>query len=359
MTTPNYLKEFEDLYKNNPREANKQWFKQADYGLFIHYGLYSIVGRHEWVQLRDPIRVDEYAKLVDQFTAQNFDPEYIVKFAKDCGMKYVNITTRHHDSFCLWDTKETEFNSVNSPAGRDFIAEFAEACEKHEIGLFLYYSHGRDWKHPHAPNNAEWGGSARPLYDPIEESYKYGDEQDLNKYLDFMSRQITELLTNYPTAAGIWLDGLAVPVSGDHSKFKCQDLYDMIHRISPHALVSYKQGLLGTEDYFSPEHYIPNKGDTKGEDYQKNSSRVGKIDDHKDRKIEICTTMIQNPISWGYQPIADHRSEDDVVELVSTANENGANVLINTGPMADGMIDPIDDKILRAVGKRLVEFRKS
>ena len=190
---PNFLTGYDALYAQEPREATRQWFREARYGLFLHYGLYSLLGRHEWVQLREKIPVAEYAKLKDRFTAEGFDAERIARFAVDCGMKYVNLTTRHHDSFCLFETKETEFNSVNSPAGRDLVKELAGACDRHNLGLCLYYSHGRDWKHPHAPNNDLWGGRPRPEYDSPEPTYATGDDYDLQIYLDFMQAQITEL----------------------------------------------------------------------------------------------------------------------------------------------------------------------
>lgn len=334
LKTPNFLNRFRDIYLRNPREANLRWFGSARYGLFIHYGLYSLLGRHEWVQFRERIPVAEYAKLKDSFYADKFDAFRIASFARDCGMNYINITTRHHDSFCLWNTGETDFNSVNSPSGRDLIREMEEACEKYGLGLFLYYSHGRDWKHPHAPNNDEWGGNARPAYEPPEPSYKYGEEHDLNIYLDFIKKQVTELLLNYPSVAGIWLDGSGVPLSGDASKFKCQELYDHIHRTHPHALVSYKQGLTGTEDFFAPEHKIP----------------AGK---NRDKTIEICTTMIEEPASWGYMKGARHKNAGQVWEQLKAACESGANLLLNTGPMGSGELDPEDEQVLRQSGDKL------
>jgi len=184
---PSYLSEDVDQYGTDPRAAATQWFIDAKYGLFVHYGLYSLLGRHEWVQLRERIPVREYEKLKDRFTAARFDAEALADFAVDCGMRYVVFTTRHHESFCLFDTKATDFNSVNSPARRDLVAEMADACANRELGLCLYYSHGRDWCHPHAPNNDRWGNSARPPYDPPEPAYAYGDEHDLQVYLDFLT----------------------------------------------------------------------------------------------------------------------------------------------------------------------------
>jgi alpha-L-fucosidase len=354
MNIPNYLQEYQEGYRRNPREANAAWFKDAKYGLFLHYGLYSLVENsehvhiQEWAQLNERIPVAEYAKLKDRFTADQFDADAIVRMAMECGMKYVNITTRHHDSFCLWPTQYTDFHSVNSPAKRDLLAELAQACEKYGLGLFLYYSHGRDWKHPHAPNNDTWGGSARPDYDPPEPSYKYGEDHDLNQYVQFMKDQITELLTLYPTVAGIWLDGIAVPLSGDVAAFQCQALYDHIRSIHPHALISYKQGLLGTEDFFAPEHHIP-----KGATDEASKRKLGKIHDQPEKKIEICTTLIHEPPSWGYLPNAKHKNEEQVWAKLEEAVAMNANLLLNTGPMPDGAIDPVDEATLRVVGARI------
>jgi alpha-L-fucosidase len=358
---PSYLESYSGLYKENPRKANLEWFRNAKYGLFLHYGLFSFMGAEskpdekiaEWAQYNHRIRVDEYAKLMDRFTAERFDADFIASFAKECGMRYINLTTRHHESFCLFETKLTDFNSVNAPAKRDLVKELAEACEKHGIALFLYYSHGRDWKHPHAPNNDEWGSAARPLYDPPEPSYKYGEEHDLDQYVQFMNGQIKELLVQYPTAAGIWLDGIGVLMTGDYKRFKCENLYDLIRETSPHALVSYKQGLLGTEDFFAPEHKVPTKRSDEGEDYQKSQNRLGKIDEHKEKIIEVCTTMIKDPVSWGYRPNSIHLTEDEVWEKLQQAGENGYNLLLNIGVMPDGGLDPVDVEILRNVGRKL------
>lgn len=344
MTVPSYLRDHADLYATDPRAAAIEWFRNTRYGLFLHYGLYSLLGRHEWVQLRELIRVDEYAKLMDDFAAENFDADYIADFAVDCGMKYINITTRHHDSFCLFDTKETPFNSVQAPnCGRDLVGELAAACEKRSLGLFLYYSHGRDWKHPHAPNNDEWGGSARPKYDPPDPTYATVDDHDLNKYLDFMSAQITELLTNYGPIAGIWLDGIAVPRQGPTEKFKTQEMYDLVHSLQPQVLVSYKQGLLGTEDFYTPEHKIPEAGD---------ESKAGTFFEGG-KPFEICTTI--TPGSWGW--LADNdaprRTPDNVMEELKRVGAAGGSVLLNTGPRPDGSLEPLDVEPLREVGARI------
>lgn len=338
---PSYLKGYEKQYAANPRAAALEWFRNARYGLFIHYGLYSLLGRHEWVQLRELIPVAKYAELKGQFTAKNFDADYITDMAAAAGMKYVNLTTRHHDGFCLFRTKESDFNSLNSPAKRDLVGELAKACQRKGIGLFLYYTHGRDWKHPHAANNDRWGGQARPKYDPPDPTYATGEKHNLQLYLDFMTRQVTELLTQYGPVAGIWLDGIAVPANpktetgAKKEDFRSQELYDHVHRMQPQVLVSYKQTLLGTEDFMTPEHKAVNNPDKK--------------------PMEINTSMqaLDKGVSWGYYKGARHLTADEVWERLKVAAATPANLLLNTGPLPDGSIDPHDNKVLREVGERV------
>ena len=347
MNTPKYLRGYETLYPQNPRQAALAWFREAKYGLFLHYGLYSLLGRHEWVQLREKIHVAEYAKLAQQFKADQFDADWWVDFALDCGMKYINLTTRHHESFCLWDTAQTDFKSTRTPCGRDLVAELAQACEKRGLGLCLYYTHGRDWRHPHAPNNDRFGGYARPEYDSPEPTYACGQTHDLSRYVDFMKAQIEELLTGYGPIAAIWLDGIMVPMSPkdasgqvikdydprrDGDPFRCQELYDRIHELQPQCLVSYKQGYLHTEDFYAPErHAVPTGG----------------------KPGEICETMM--PQSWGHDVRCDgqHKNADQIWEKLQAAWVRNCNLLLNCGPLPDGSIHPEDQAPLREVGRRL------
>lgn len=328
---PSYLKGYEAAYAAHPRAAATQWFRDAKFGLFLHYGLYSLEARHEWLQLREKIPVATYSKLKDRFTAAKFDADAITDLALAAQMRYVNLTTRHHDSFCLFATKQTDFHSVNSPAKRDLVGELAAACARKGLGFCLYYSHGRDWRHPHAPGNDGWKGSARPVYDPPEPTYATGAAHDLQKYLDFMTAQITELLTNYGPIAAIWLDGIGVPLSGDRLKFKCQELYDHIHRLQPQVLVSYKQGLLGTEDFFAPEHKA--------------------ITNPSGKPMEICSTLQDR--SWGYHATNRNISPDEAWAKLVAARQGPANLLLNSGPMPDGSIPPVHAQVLREMGARI------
>ena len=348
-TSPSYLADYKKLYRKDARQAGRQWFRDAHYGLFLHYGLYSILGRHEWVQFREQIPVAEYAKLKDQFTADGFDAMRIVEFAIACGMRYVNLTARHHDGFCLWNSQFSDFNCATAPARRDLVAELAVACETEGIGLCLYYSHGRDWRHRHAPNNDLWGGSARPDYQPADPAYAYGDEHNLDLYLEFMQEQIHELLTGYGPIAAIWLDGIAVPLSGDRERFKCQDLYDMIHSLQPQVLVSYRQGLLGSEDIRAAEQCLPGRADSSCPPQQ--TAAGGK------EPRETFTTM--TPGSWGYLADAKgrHLTEDQVWDRLRAAGAQEANLLLNSGLLADGSLDPDDFSVLVQVGERLERER--
>ncbi len=326
VEVPTYLKGYEDLYALDPRRAALTWFKEAQFGLFLHYGLYSLLKGHykgvhskpaEWVLFRTDITLSEYEKLTEAFTAENFDADFITDMALDAHMKYINITTRHHDSFCLWDTKQSDFKSTDSAAKRDLVAELAESCRKKGLGLCLYYSHGRDWRHPHAP-----GSMVRDKKDT---------DVDYQKYVDFMTAQITELLTGYGPIAAIWLDGIGT-ARQYQDVLRTQALYDHIHSLQPQVLVSYKQGLLGTEDFMAPERHW--KGTPT-------------------KPLEICNTM--QGYSWGYDSADEghHRGPDEIMEILKQTGEMPANLLLNTGPLPDGSIHPDDVRTLKEIGRRL------
>ena len=371
LLLPSYLQGYEAQYAQDPKEAALTWFKDAGFGLFLHYGLYSnlggeykgrkIVNKHkpdhaiaEWIQWHGKIDVAEYALLKEQFTAANFDADYITDLALAAGMKYINITTRHHDSFCLFDSKYTDFNSVNSPARRDLVAELSEQCQQKGLGLFLYYSHGRDWKHPHAPSNRDWGVTARPRYENQQAEYLAEGEENLAIYAEFMQNQVTELLTNYGPIAGIWLDGEGVPKQfakkydkkhggGGLAKaielLKVNELYEKIRATQPNTLISYKKGLTGTEDFVAPE-------------------RKGFGLDGGGKPMEICSTLQAH--SWGFNKFTPHRlNAEQVLETYNQAQKMGANLLLNSGPMGDGRIVKEEAETLKHVGELLRQQRRA
>jgi alpha-L-fucosidase len=348
-TPPEYLEPYLARH-DDPRDAGRQWFREAKFGLFLHYGLYSLLGRHEWVQLKEKIPVTEYARLAEQFRADAFNAPAIADLAVEAGCRYVNLTTQHHEGFSLWDTRQSDFKSTNTPCGRDLVAELAAACADRKLGLCLYLSHGREWRHPHGPSNDRFGGRARPEYDPPDPHYAAPKDHDLNLYVDYTAAQVDELLTNYGPIAAIWLDGIAVPrepkdadghirhdyhPARDGDPFRCQELYDLVHAKQPWTLVAYKYGYLGTEDFVAHEHSgQPSSG----------------------KPCEICTTM--TPESWGWHKEMSQSilTVDQVLEKLTNANAAGSNLLLNTGPMPDGSIHPPEAEVLREAGRRLRRF---
>ena len=343
---PSYLADNAIMYRTDPRQANLEWFKQAKYGMFIHYGLYSQLERGEWVQLRDTIPVAEYAKLKETFSAENFDAEMITDLALKAGMKYITITSKHHDGFCLFETHATDFNVMNSPCGRDLIRELYDACEIKGLGLFLYYSYGADWKHPYFyPREAGWQ-HARPAYMEAQPEYKYEKEADFQLYVDFTHEQITELLTQYPNIAGIWFD----PIMGFYSRpdlFPIDSTYALIRSLSPHALISFKQGANGEEDFMAPER----GGNARVGQQFEVARRVYELNKNKPR--EICNTL--QPHAWGYNRQHDgfHKSAQEILEMLSNAAAMNANLLLNVGPRGDGSFPEEDVRALEEAGRIL------
>lgn len=343
---PPYLSGYGDQYKDDPRKANIEWFKDAKFGMFIHYGLYSILGKGEWVQLRDTIPVEDYALLKEQFSAEKFDAEAIVLLAKKAGMKYITITTKHHDGFCLFKTSQTSFNVMESPCKRDLIGEMAQACDKHQMGLFLYYSYAADWKHPYFFDRDGWV-NARPAYAVKPPEYKYQTPADFRNYVDHVHAQLRELLTQYPNIAGIWFD----PIMGYYSNpdvFPISETYGLIRSLSPHALISFKQGANGTEDFIAPER---NSGAKVGDTYEV-ARKVYELNKEKPR--EVCNTMqphipgIAGGATWGYNKAIDghHLTVPEVKKLLDDANNHHYNLLLNIGPLPDGSVHPEDVQTL-------------
>jgi len=287
----------------------------------VHYGLYSLLGRGEWVQFDEKILKDEYEKLINRFDAKGFDANRLTSACKDAGMRYVNFVVKHHDGFCLWDTQQTNFKSTKSAAKRDLFAEVAKQCDKKGLGLFITYSHGRDWFHSHAPKISDYGKFARPHYDT--DIYKNVSNQtyDINKYVDYMKEHIKELFTNYGAIAGVNFIGLGTPLYGDHTKYRTQEIYNIIKDKQPQALISYKSGLLATEDYIT-------------------SDRAWRSRSVK--PMEIIETLQAE--DWGYNNNGSkHRNIAEVKEMLKYTNSINANLLLNIGLLPSGEIHP-DDK---------------
>lgn len=349
---PPHLGGYERLWEIDPRAASRAWFREARFGLFLHYGLYSLIGRGEWVQLREKIPLKEYERLKDSFTAENFDADKITDFAVQAGMRYVNITARHHDSFCLFRTAQTGFSSVESPAKRDLIGELAKACRRKGLGLFLYYSLAADWRHPYFyPREAGWK-FARPDYKQGEPSYLWREDGDFKNYLDFAHHQLRELLTQYGPLAGIWFD----PIMGYYARpdlFRIDETYSLVRSLQPHCLISFKQGANGEEDFATPERSVRSLVERVREEFGPLNAKVALAAWKKNRvkKFEVCDTLQSK--GWGYHAHAEHATTDEVFEKLKNAHGYRANLLLNTGPPGDGSIHPADQLTLQQVGRRL------
>ena len=350
-SVPSYLADHRELYQSDPRQAARAWFGQARFGLFMHYGLYSLLGRGEWVMLRERIPVAEYEKLQDRFTARNFDVDFITDLALEAEMKYINLTSRHHDGFCLFETKQHDYHSMAAPAQRDIIGDLAEACHRKGLGLFLYYSYAADWWHPYFYAREAGWANARPAYEQPQPQYKWEKDEDFRIYIDYVHAQMRELLTGYGPIAGIWFD----PIMGFYHRpdlFPIDETYDLVRSLQPQVLISFKQGASGTEDFAAPERSGRSLAQRLKDPQQREVARKA-WESNKDKHNEICDTL--QPHVWGYKKADDskHLGADEVIKRLEAAWANNCNLLMNTGPLADGSIHPDDVKTLREVGRRL------
>ena len=349
---PSYLKEYEDLYSQDPHQAALAWFKEARFGLFMHYGLYSILGKGEWALYRSKIPIPEYEKLTEQFKPEKFDPDFITDLALEAGMKYINLTSKHHDGFCLFDSGKGNWSSM-AAAKRDLCAELAEQCDKKGLGCFFYYSLPLDWHHPYFLSR-EYGQYYRPDYEEKPEQYKFEKIEDFQFYLDDFKGHIRTLLNDCGPVAGLWFD-TCTGYFMQPDLFPLDDIYAMIREIQPHCLISFKQGCTGTEDFAAPQW---SKNSMANRIRKKYGDKPGDICAHaweqnKGKHNEICDTFQSG--GWGYRKNDDgkHKTADQVMEMLKKAEDQKCNLLLNTGPLPDGSIHPEDVATLKEVGKRL------
>jgi alpha-L-fucosidase len=352
-SVPAYLKDHAELYARDPHGAALAWFRDAKFGLFMHYGLYSILGRGEWVMYHEQIPVAEYERLKDRFRPDQFDADFITDLAAAAGMRYVNLTARHHDSFCLFDSRHSDYTSRNSPAKRDLVGELAEQCRKKGLGLFLYYSYALDWRHPDFYPR-EFNPIARPAYQQPEPRYLWTKDEDFAHYLQFVHGQIQELLTNYGPLAGIWFD----PIMGYYARpdlFPIAETYAMIRRLQPQTLLCFKQGANGTEDFAAPERTGQSLAERVRKQYGDAKAQIAADAwaANQSKHNEICDTL--QPHVWGYKQADDdqHLDAEETLRRLGQAFGQNCNLLMNTGPLPDGSIHPVDVQTLREVGRRI------
>ena len=319
-----------------PTKANlrsRKEFAEDRFGIFIHWGLYSVYGQGEWYMQNAGLDRDEYAKVADAFYPHRFNAKKWVSLVKASGAKYICITTRHHDSFSMWDTKYSDYNIVDAtPFKRDILKEIAKECKKQDIALHLYYSHA-DWYRDDYPR----GRTAK------EVTGRDSTRISWDNYYKFMNRQLTELLNNYGKVRAIWFDGW-----WDHDQdevpfdWHLTEQYRLVHKLQPRCLVAnnHHQTPFPGEDIQIFERDLPGENE-----YGLSGQEISKL------PLETCQTM--NGM-WGYK-VADqnYKSTEELIRyLVSTAGK-GANLLLNVGPQPNGEIPFAAQERLRAMGKWL------
>jgi alpha-L-fucosidase len=317
-------------------EARK-WFQEARFGMFIHWGVYSLLGDGEWVMNNQNISVQNYEKLSKFFNPIDFDADEWVRIAKSTGMKYITITSRHHDGFSMYDTKASDYNIVKrTPYKKDVLKALAEACKRENIKLFFYYSL-LDWRDD---NYFPRGRTGLGI--------KGRKEGDWEKYIAFMKTQLTELLTNYGEIGGIWLDGHWDQKDWDGKKFgklridwHYDELYKLIHDLQPQALIGNNHHIapISGEDFQMFERDLPGQNTTG---WGTDASDIGTL------PLEVCETING---SWGFDlQDKNHKSEKDLIHYIVKAAGYGSNLLLNVGPMPNGEIQIEHINLLKKMG---------
>ena len=317
----------------------REEFADARFGIFIHWGIYSMFAQGEWYMQNAGLNRDEYAKAADAFYPHRFNAEEWVKAIKGAGAKYICFTTRHHDGFSMWDTEQSEFNIVDAtPFGRDIVKELAEACQKHGIKLHFYYSH-IDWLRDDYPR----GRTARNVTGRDETKI------DWAHYYDFMNRQVTELLTNYGPIGAIWFDGL-----WDHDEdvtpfnWQLEEQYAMIHKLQPSCLIANNHHITP----FEGEDIQIFERDLPGENTHGLSGQ-----DISPLPLETCQTM--NGM-WGYKIIdQNYKSAETLIRYLVSAAGKGANLLLNVGPQPNGELPAAALERMKAMGEWLAVYGKT
>lgn len=324
----------ENYYPTEENLENREWFQDAKYGLFVHWGVYSILARGEWVMHNTKIPIKHYEKLPSFFNPIDFDANEWVGMVKKAGMKYIVITSKHHDGFAMYDSQISDYDIVDAtPYKKDVLKDLSDACHKEGIKLFFYYSH-LDWHHPDYYRGGRTGQYSGRTGDP-----------DFPAYLDYMNEQLTELLTNYGDIAGIWFDGVWDKKDED---FDLARTYKLIHDLQPGCLIGNNHHLapIEGEDFQMFEKDLPGKNTTGFAGDQ----TVGRI------PLETCETISGNG-SWGFN-ILDKKtkSPEDLIRYLVKAAGHNSNFLLNVGPMPNGKIRPEHIDVLKEIGNWMNKY---
>lgn len=329
------------MYQFNREEYERRmaWHTDARFGMFIHWGLYAIPARGEWVRSIEEIPKEKYMRYFEEFDPVDFDPKQWAKAARDAGMKYVVLTAKHHDGFCLFDSKYTDFKSTNTKCGRDLVAEYVEAVRAEGLKVGLYFSL-LDWYHEDFPH---YGDKQHPM----RNNPAYGNEgRDFNRYLEYMHNQVRELCTNYGKLDVLWFDFSYDELRGE--AWKGTELIEMVRSLQPEVIIDNRLEVSGEGygslaagnptpyhgDFVSPEQIIPPNGiqDVNG----------------RDLAWEACVTMNNH---WGYcREDRFFKPAPMLIKKLVECVSKGGNLLLNVGPDARGSIPPASMEILAQIG---------
>ena len=289
-------------------------FEEMGFGLFVHFGLYSQLGRGEWVQHIDKIPKEEYVTLADTFTAENFDAAKLARTAKAAGAKYITLTTRHHEGFSLFDTKGlSDYDVMHTPCGRDLVREFVDACRENGIKPFLYHT-TVDWHNPDCKEN-------------------------FPKYLQYLRDSVELLCTNYGEIGGLWFDGNWWYKDRDWEEDK---LYAVIRKHQPNAIIVNNTGTSARGAVGNPE--IDSVTFEQGRPTPMDREGMPKY-----LAAEMCHTMNEH---WGFGGADfNYKSSAHLIETLCSCRKVGANYLLNVGPEGDGKIPFMQEALLRTVGE--------
>ena len=311
----------------NETDAQKkkrlEWWTDARFGMFIHWGLYSEAARHEWVKHNEHLTNEEYQKYFDRYNPDHFDPRKWARAAKAAGMKYAVLTTKHHEGFTLFDSKFTDYKATNTPAHRDLVKEYVKAFRAEGLKVGFYYSL-LDWHHPDYTVD-----DAHPLtqVDTSKANYdRLNKGRDMNKYRAYLRNQVRELLTNYGKIDVLWLDW-SWEKGSKHGKWgkdwDAQNLLKMVRKLQPGIIVNNRLGLYEYSD--GGDFETPEQVSTK------------ELDAYKGHTFETCQTFSG---SWGYYRDENTwKTHRQLLDLLISSVSNGGNLILNVGPTARGEFD--------------------
>ncbi len=291
------------------RIQRMQWWKEARFGMFVHWGLYSQIGRHEWAMNRERIPVREYEKYADTWKPKPRPMREWAKLAKSAGMKYLVLTTKHHEGFCLWDSQVTGYNAMQRGPKRDLVREYVETCREFGLRVGLYYSL-MDWHHPDGARCAT-------------------NEKARRRFLDYTRALVRELMTNYGKIDILWYD-VSWPLKSPEL-WESRRMNAMVRRLQPHILINNRSQL--DEDFGTPEGHVKPEPAKDG------------------RGWEACMTYNE---AWGYMPSAiDWRSNREVIGMLAMCAAFKGNLLLNIGPKPDGSVPAEALERLPVIGRWL------